>query len=185
LRSDPLRVRVHSLRRTLGDWRLRVVLVSAVVLALGVGTARAQAPTPDPAPVPPPPPPPYVPPPSEPVQTSSTQTSSTAQTSVNPAQGAKAKKPSKRRHREPRPPSFQRNHPSFAITAPGADMRSGSQTPVLSQETLGVARVRGRAALMIGLAALALLFAAMALLPRSVFYGLAARTRTRLSFLGL
>jgi hypothetical protein len=37
---------------------------------------------------------------------------------------------------------------------------------------------------MIGLVALALLFAAMALLPRSFFYGLAARTRTRLSFLG-
>jgi hypothetical protein len=37
---------------------------------------------------------------------------------------------------------------------------------------------------MIGLAALALLFAAMALLPRSVFHGLAARTKTRLSLLG-
>jgi len=63
-------------------------------------------------------------------------------------------------------------------------MRSEVRAPVLSQEILGVARVRGRVALMIGLAALALLFAAMALLPRSVFYGLAARTRTRLSFLG-
>jgi hypothetical protein len=180
LRSDPLRVRVHGLRRTLGDLRLRVVLVSALVLALSAGTARAQAPTPDPAPVPPP----YVPPPSEPVQTSSTQTSSSAQTSVDPAQSTKAKKPSKRRHREPTRPSFHRIHPSFAVTAPGADMRSGFQTPVLSQETLDVARVSGRAALMIGLAALALLFAAMALLPRSVFHGLAARTKTRLSLLG-
>ena len=188
MRSDPLRVTVHSLRRTLGDLRLRVVLVLAVVLALGTGTARAQAPTPDPAPVPPPyvPPPsePYVPPPSEPVQTSSTQTSSSEQTSIDPAQGTKAKKPSKRRHREPTRPSFHRIHPSFAVTAPGADMRSGFQTPVLSQETLDVARVPGRAALMIGLAALALLFGAMALFPRSVFHGLAARTRTRLSFLG-
>ena len=180
MRSDPLGVRVHGLRQhQFGDLVWWIVLVSALVLALGAGTARAQAPTPDPAPVPPP----YVPPPSEPVQTSSTQTSSTAQPSVDPAQGAKAKKPS-RRHRETAPPSFQRIHPPFAITAPGADMPSGLQTPVLSQETSDVARVGGRAALMIGLVALALLFAAMALLPRSFFYGLAARTRTRLSFLG-
>ena len=174
MRSDPPRVRVHGLRRTLGDLVFGVVLVSAIVLALGMGTARAQAPTPDPAPVPPP----YVPPPTEPVQTS------TAQTSVDPAQGAKAHKPSKRRHRESGSASFRRIHPPFAITVPGADMRSEVRTPVLSQEILGVARVRGRAALMIGLVALALLFGAMALLPRSVFYGLAARTRTRLSFLG-
>lgn len=175
MRSDPPRVRVHGLRRTLGDLVFGVVLVSAIVLALGMGTARAQAPTPDPAPVPPP----YVPPPTEPVQTTSP-----AQTSVDPAQGAKAHKPSKRRHRESGSASFRRIHPPFAITVPGADMRSEVGAPVLSQEILGVARVRGRAALMIGLVALALLFGAMALLPRSVFYGLAARTRTRLSFLG-
>ena len=175
MRSDPPRVRVHALRRTLGDLVFGVVLVSAIVLALGMGTARAQAPTPDPAPVPPP----YVPPPTEPVQTTSP-----AQTSVDPAQGAKAHKPSKRRHRESGSASFRRIHPPFAITVPGADMRSEVRAPVLSQEILGVARVRGRAALMIGLVALALLFGAMALLPRSVFYGLAARTRTRLSFLG-
>ena len=174
MRSDPPGVRVHALRRTLGDLVFGVVLVSAIVLALGAGTARAQTPTPDPAPVPPP----YVPPPTEPVQTS------TAQTSVDPAQGAKANKPSKRRHRESASASFRRIHPPFAITVPGADMRSEVRAPVLSQEILGVARVRGRAALMIGLVALALLFGAMALLPRSVFYGLAARTRTRLSFLG-
>jgi len=175
LRSDPPRVRVHGLRRTLGDLVFGVVLVSAIVLALGAGTASAQTPTPDPAPVPPP----YVPPPTEPVQTTSP-----AQTSVDPAQGAKAHKPSKRRHRESGSASFRRIHPPFAITVPGADMRSEVRAPVLSQEILGVARVRGRAALMIGLVALALLFGAMALLPRSVFYGLAARTRTRLSFLG-
>ena len=175
MRSDPPRVRVHGLRRTLGDLVFGVVLVSAIVLALGAGTARAQTPTPDPAPVPPP----YVPPPTEPVQTTSP-----AQTSVDPAQGAKAHKPSKRRHRESGSASFRRIHPPFAITVPGADMRSEVRAPVLSQEILGVARVRGRAALMIGLVALALLFGAMALLPRSVFYGLAARTRTRLSFLG-
>ena len=175
MRSDPPRVRVHGLRRTLGDLVFGVVLVSAIVLALGAGTARAQTPTPDPAPVPPP----YVPPPTEPVQTTST-----AQTSVDPVRGAKANKPSKRRHRESGSASFRRIHPPFAITVPGADMRSEVRTPVLSQEILDVARVRGRVALMIGLAALALLFAAMALLPRSVFYGLAARTRTRLSFLG-
>ena len=175
MRSDPPRVRVHGLRRTLGDLVFGVVLVSAIVLALGMGTARAQAPTPDPAPEPPP----YVPPPTEPVQTTSP-----AQTSVDPAQGAKAHKPSKRRHRESGSASFRRIHPPFAITVPGADMRSEVGAPVLSQEILGVARVRGRAALMIGLVALALLFGAMALLPRSVFYGLAARTRTRLSFLG-
>ena len=175
MRSDPPRVRVHGLRRTLGDLVFGVVLVSAIVLALGAGTARAQTPTPDPAPVPPP----YVPPPTEPVQTTSP-----AQTSVDPAQGAKAHKPSKRRHRESGSASFRRIHPPFAITVPGADMRSEVGAPVLSQEILGVARVRGRAALMIGLVALALLFGAMALLPRSVFYGLAARTRTRLSFLG-
>jgi len=175
LRSDPPGVRVHALRRTLGDLVFGVVLVSAIVLALGAGTASAQTPTPDPAPVPPP----YVPPPTEPVQTTSP-----AQTSVDPAQGAKAHKPSKRRHRESGSASFRRIHPPFAITVPGADMRSEVGAPVLSQEILGVARVRGRAALMIGLVALALLFGAMALLPRSVFYGLAARTRTRLSFLG-
>ena len=175
MRSDPPRVRVHALRRTLGDLVFGVVLVSAIVLALGAGTASAQTPTPDPAPVPPP----YVPPPTEPVQTTSP-----AQTSVDPAQGAKAHKPSKRRHRESGSASFRRIHPPFAITVPGADMRSEVGAPVLSQEILGVARVRGRAALMIGLVALALLFGAMALLPRSVFYGLAARTRTRLSFLG-
>ena len=175
MRSDPPRVRVHGLRRTLGDLVFGVVLVSAIVLALGAGTASAQTPTPDPAPVPPP----YVPPPTEPVQTTSP-----AQTSVDPAQGAKAHKPSKRRHRESGSASFRRIHPPFAITVPGADMRSEVGAPVLSQEILGVARVRGRAALMIGLVALALLFGAMALLPRSVFYGLAARTRTRLSFLG-
>jgi hypothetical protein len=179
LRSDPLRVRIHSLRRTLGDLRLRVVLVSAIVLALGAGTARAQAPTPDPAPPPPAPSPQPQPiepssPATQPSESSSPTTGQTATPSTRDAK-SKAKHATAVRH-------FQRLHPSFAVTAPGADMRSGVRTRVLSQEILDVARVRGRAALMIGLAALALLLGAMALFPR--FYGLAARTRTRLSFFG-
>lgn len=155
------------------------MLVSALVLALGAGTLRAQTPTPDPAPVPAP----VAPPPSSSPEPTSSATEDTG-TDASHEKKAEARPP-KRRERQPASPSSLSIHPPFAITAPGAGAGASLGTLVASERDANVARVReGRTMLLAAFAALAILLGVGALLPRSVFHVLAARTRSGFSHLG-